>query len=183
MKTIKVTDEMYAELMAISEKMNNQDHEGRRMPYLFHVAEEISEPTCEGCGTPVWVDCDGDYLRTKDEIIEYIAEYMFLDDCHYMCDATSADREFDSMIQATRIYESGEYEDYLEEQDFTLYNEEKRTRYSNGFFTRKACEVYIAQNSHNLHEPSCQLLHAYRNPEMETVSKFLCEISGGEIHL
>ena len=183
MKTIKVTDEMYEALMAISKEMNSQDHQSTRMPYLFHIAEEVLEPTCEGCGTPVWVHIDGDKLRTENEIIEYIAEYKFWEDDDFMPDAPDDVRILDSTAKATEMYESDEYETYLESEDFTLYNEEPRTRYSNGFFTEKACQEHIARNNYHYHNASACLIDAFRNPEMETVSKFLCEISGGEIHL
>ena len=45
--------------------------------------------------------------------------------------------------------------------------------YENAFFTEKAAREHIRINGHNLNEPRTYVNHAYRNPEMELIIKFL----------
>jgi len=46
----------------------------------------------------------------------------------------------------------------------------------------KACKEHIEQNHYHYNNPKDYLVHAFRNPEMETVLEFLCGITGGELH-
>ena len=59
-------------------------------------------------------------------------------------------------------------------------NEEK---YSNAFFTAKACKEHIRLNHYHYKEPRDYLSFGFRNPELELVFKFLCGLTGGNIHL
>lgn len=173
MKTIEVSDEMYAQLMEISKEMNNQDHMATRMPYLWQVQETKQIPTCDGCGTPIWVDELGGTLTTENEIweamINNLVEDGFLNE---------------EAIRLTRLgWSEDKCVEWLEEHEWRRVEVANVNFLSNGFLTLKACKEHIRINSHNLHNPSPYLSHAFRNPEMELVSKFLCELNGGEIHL
>ena len=37
MKTIKISDEMYAQLMELSKEINTQNHRHTQMPYIFQI--------------------------------------------------------------------------------------------------------------------------------------------------
>jgi hypothetical protein len=165
MKNIEVTDEMHEFLMNLSNELNTQNHRCTRMPYFFQVQtkEQISVP--EGCGTEAW-HCDGSMIETDAEIEEAVSEY----------------KEWDKHTTKFGFLEDYEIEEILENAGYNKINYNYESKYQNTFFTAKACEEHIELNDYHYNEPICYLNHAWRNPEMELVSKFLCEISGGEIH-
>jgi len=70
----------------------------------------------------------------------------------------------------------------LELSGYSKVNYDYQSNLENSFLTSKACDEHIRLNSHNLSSPTNYLSHAWRNPEMETVIKFLCELTGGKIH-
>ena len=49
--------------------------------------------------------------------------------------------------------------------------------YKNFFLTQKACEDHIKLNHHHYTDAQPYLFHAWRNPEMEIVQQFLCELT------
>ena len=63
-------------------------------------------------------------------------------------------------------------------EDARSYQVTTEQRYQNTFFTAKACDEHIRLNHYHYKSPVCYLNHAWRNPEMDLVSKFLCELSG-----
>lgn len=166
MKTIEVSDEMHEFLMNLSTELNTQDHRGTRMPYFFQVQtqEQISVP--EGSGTKAW-HYDGSLIRTQDEIKDAICEWKDWDeeDQHKFNDLK--DYEITEMLKTIGYDEV--YYDY-------------RSDLENAFLTSKACDEHIKLNKHNLNSPVNYLSGAYRNPELEMVMKFLCELSGGKLH-
>ena len=167
MKNIQVTDEMYEFLMNLSKELNTQDHRGTRMPYFFQVEtkEQVSAP--EGCGTEAW-HYDGSLIETEEEIKEVVFEYKGWDENN----SESYDKLYD--------YEK---ESILELSGYQKVNYEYRSNYENAFFTSKACDEHIRVNGHNLNSPKNYLTGAIRNTELETVMKFLCELSGGKLHV
>jgi len=54
--------------------------------------------------------------------------------------------------------------------------------FSNAFFTEDTCKKHIEGNKHHYENATDFLSFAFRNPELELVQQFLCEISGGKIH-
>jgi hypothetical protein len=54
--------------------------------------------------------------------------------------------------------------------------------YSNHFLTAKACQEHIDRNDYHSNKPVTYLNHAWRNPEMELVSEFLCGLVGKKMH-
>ncbi len=70
-------------------------------------------------------------------------------------------------------------EDYPDARELQVTTEH---RYKNTFFTAKSCEAHIKQNHYHYNEPVCYLNHAWRNPEMELVSNFLCSLVGKNSH-
>lgn len=165
MKTIEITDEMYKFLMNLSKELNTQDHRGTRMPYFFQVQtqEQISVP--EGCGTEAW-HCDGNLIETEDEIKDVIFEYKGWEETSdEYCHMDDLDKE-----------------DILSDAGYSKVNYDYKSNLENAFLTSKACDEHIQVNKHNLKFPVNYLSGSFRNPELETVMKFLCELSGGKLH-
>jgi hypothetical protein len=167
MKTIQVTDEMYEFLINLSKELNTQDHRGTRMPYFFQVQtkEQIAVP--DGCGIEAW-HYDGSLIETEEEIQDVIIEY----------------KEW-SVEKSEKLYSDlpdWEIEEILEKIGYRKVNYDYRTNLENAFLTSKACDEHIRVNKHNLKSPVNYLSGSFRNPELETVLKFLCELTGGKLH-
>ena len=166
MRTIKVTDEMHKFLMDLSHELNTQDHRGTRMPYFYQVEtnEQIAVP--DGQGTKAW-HMDGSLIETDEKIKEVIYEY----------------KEWDEKNDA--LYNSldeWEIEKTLESAGWSKVSYDYKKELQNAFLTSKACDEHIRINKHNLTSPINYLSGSFRNPELETVLKFLCELSGGKLH-
>jgi len=164
MKTIEVSDEMYTQLIELSKEMLSQDPRGTRMPHIFQIRTIEEVAAFPGCGEDIYVNENGIELRTLDEQREYI-------DKNYI-----PDKEGEEINEY-------EYDFILEEAGFTKMNVTTKHEYNNIFFTAKACDEHIRLNNYHYREPSCYLNHAWRNPEMELISTFLCELSGGKIYV
>lgn len=180
MKTIEVTDEMYNSLMEISKEMNTQDNRCTAKPHLFQVQETKTLPTCDGCGDEIWVSDDGYEIKSKEALIDIVAEDLYDNDEKYAYIEGNDARE-KATLEAQEMWNENECSNWLKENDYRRVEVQNVSFLSNCFFTSKACDEHIRINGHNLHEPVNYLTHAFRNPEMELVSKFLCELSGGLI--
>jgi hypothetical protein len=86
-----------------------------------------------------------------------------------------------------------EKDKYMYESDLDLFIEEncpelKECSYSweyvyhNHFLTEKGCKEHIQRNHYHYNEPVDYLNHAWRNPEMDLISEFLCGLVGKKIH-
>ena len=167
-KNIQVTDEMYEFLMNLSNEINNQDHRGTQMPYFFQVQEEKETAAPDGCGTTVWI-CDGEVLRTEQDIKEAVFEYKEWD-----LESEDDNKKFESLCEY-------QIEEILENNYYQCDVTTEHT-YSNAFFTLKACDEHIKRNRHNLNSPVNFLSYAARNPELEKLFEFLCGLTGGTPH-
>jgi 5'-3' exonuclease len=159
MKTIEVTDEMYASLIELSEELNTQDHRATAMPYFFQIQtqEEVAVP--DGCGNEAW-HYDGTLLKTDKEINEEVSEIK--------------DISTDKVAELS----NDEKEEILEKAGWNKVCYDYKDKYENAFFTAKACKEHIRLNSYHYIKPVDYLSHASRNPELELVLKFLCELTG-----
>ena len=175
MKNIEVTDEMYSSLMELSKEMTTQDMRGTRMPHLFQVQETKKVPAYDGCGDVFWYnhECEQE-LRANKEIIEWLSE-----DGNELSTSIIEKGVSEAKFEAMDIWTLHEL---LEKKGFSKFYDNDGYTYSNAFFTSKGCDEHIRTNKHNLHSPINFLNHAFRNAEMELVSKFLCELSGGKLH-
>lgn len=176
MKTIEITDEMYAELMHISEQMNKQNHLHTRMPYLVQVCTDEEVAAHEGSGEEIWYDGEGSVLHTEsgeNEIFECIKQCL-IDEEDFEEDAAEE--------KADDICSEGDFDTFLEDRGWTHSQIEDKTIYKNGFLTKEAALKHIEENKHHYNNPRTCIVGLFRNPEMETVAKFLCELSGGKIH-
>lgn len=107
---------------------------------------------------------DGTKIETDEEINEVISEYKGQD------------------IDSVKKLEYYEKEEILEEDGWRKIWYDYEYEYSNAFLTEKACKHHIECNAHHYFEGTDYISHAFRNPELETLLKFICQLSGGEIH-
>jgi hypothetical protein len=165
MKTIEVSDEMYEKLIALSNEMNNQDHRCTAMPYFFQVRE-----TKRVYGVDPDYGSDG-YMWVRDGAIENTKESMIqaLENDEIEFDKENATKSYLELLMEENGFNKGYYK-----------NEEV---YSNCFLTEKSCKEHIQANKYHYEEPVDYLSHAFRNPDMELISQFLCELTGGKIHI
>jgi len=169
MKTITVSDEIYNALMDISKELNSQNHRCTAMPYFFQIQTDSWESCAKGQGEEVWF-CDGSFLENEKEIKEAVIEYQ----------------EWNELPEAEieekfNLLNSWEIEEILEK-NYTKVNRIKKETLQNCFFTEKACLEHIKNNSYRYSNPIDYLSHAFRNPEMEIVMKFISELNGGKMH-
>lgn len=165
MKTIQVTDEMYNSLMELSNELKTQSHRGTAMPYFFQVSTKHQVSCAEGNGKEAW-HYDGSLIEDKEDIIQAIYDYH---------DGDKTKKEIKNLSE-------WELDSEMETAGYRKVNYDYEQRLENAFFTEKACKEHIKNNSHNLSSPVDYLSHAFRNPEMELVMKFLCGLNGGKMH-
>jgi hypothetical protein len=170
MKTIEVSDEVYAKLIELANEMTTQDPRGTRMPHLFQIRDwkKVYDWNMNG-DTHIWVN---DY-ETEIETIEEFKEYL-------------EENGFEVPENLEELWEDHwEMEDLLEEKNIEL----KQCSYSlepvyiNSFLTAKAAQEHLDKNYYHYHKNAdVYLNHAWRNPEAETVSNFLCALVGKELY-
>lgn len=181
MKTIEVSDKMYDALIELATNMTTQDPRGTAMPHLFQIRErkKIYHWGLEGEHT-IWIDSDNEReVETFDEFWDYLIDYVLMPDL--------GDEELEAEKQRVRLIwdsESFDIEDFIDEHCPEL----KKCSYSwdyvyhNAFLTEKACKEHISRNDYHYNNPIDYLNHAWRNPEMELISDFLCSLVGKPIH-
>ena len=160
MKTLQVNDEIYDFLMNLSEEIKTQDNRATATPYYFQVQEDHEIAVPEGCGAEVWV-MDGEVcLRTEEDIREAVFEWKEWD-----LENLNHQKKYEQLT-------SFDVDEILEE-NYRKVNIDISHTYSNCFLTYKAYEEHLRRNKHNLKNPKSYLFHAFRNPEMEMIFKFI----------
>lgn len=168
-KIIQVSDEMYKFLMDLSTELNNQDHRCTAMPYFYQIQERKEIPTGEGMGEEVWV-CDGEIcLRTEADIKKAIFEYK-----GWEIESNTDNEKYKALLS----YE----QDEILENNYRKCCVTSDLTYKNAFLTEKACKKHIKLNNYHYTNPSDFLNHAFRNPELEQVMEFICNLTGGAAH-
>ena len=178
-KTIRVDPKTFDALMALSKEITEQDNRFTALPLLFQVQSEETVAAYEGTGTKSWIDEDCD-IMSKDRIKEVITEseqwkeyteiaLVKLAKSDSFSKMSNEEKE-DTMYNNLPYYEK---ESILEGLDCRIVEETTKEVYTNAFFIAKACELHIKQNLHRYNRPICYTKHAWRNPEMELVAKFI----------
>ena len=165
MKTIEISDEIYKELIELATEMTTQDHRCTAQPYIFQIREIEEVPAADGNGTMAWWQ-DGGKIETDEEIEEAVNEY----------------KEWDEATTRFNFLDPDEIEEILESAGYMKIWYEEKEVYQNAFLTAKGCQEHIKRNSYHYNQPVDYLSHAFRNPEIELVSKFLCGLVGKQIH-
>lgn len=166
MKTIQVTDEMNEFLMNLSKELNTQDHRCTQMPYFFQIQTQEQVAAPEGQGTEAW-HCDGSLIETDEEIKDVVFEWKEWDE---------------EKLDVYNMLEEYEIEEILEAAGWYKVHYDYKDKLENAFLTAKACDEHMKSNKHHYNSPVNYLSFAFRNPELEKVFQFLCELTGGEIH-
>lgn len=173
MKTIEVTDEMYNFLSNLSKEIKMQDNRGTAKPYFFQVMEEEEVVVPDGCGEVVWVQDGQICLRTEEDVKKAVWDYYGWPSMHITEDNSEEDLARDCE-EEYKSMSPWEIEEVLEV-NYKKVCVDKKEKFSNCFFTEKACNKHIEINGHNLNNPHSYLHYAYRNKEMEMLFKFLEE--------
>lgn len=157
MKTINVTDEMYAFLIDLSRELNTQNSRATVNPRFYQILtkEQVAAP--EGCGTEAW-NYDGSLIETDEEINEAIAEYKGI-----------------SLAKVKKLNDF-QKEEILEDAGYRKVWYDYKDIYENAFLTEKACNEHIESKKHHYNNPVSYLTYASYNPELETLIKFLTQI-------
>lgn len=179
MKTIEVSDEMYDRLIELATEMTTQDPRCTKMPHMFQIQTKYKVYD--------W-GLNGDercYIDTETEI----------NSCKQLIDLlTELNIEYPSDIEKMwkdswwpsddEKFEGKDLKEFLQEvlPDFQECSYSWNYKYENTFFTAKACKEHIERNHYHYNDPKDYLNHAWRNPEMELVSEFLCGLVGKKMH-
>ena len=173
MKKIEVSDEMYDNLINLANEMTSQDPRGTKMPHLFQIRTKYKVYDWSLNGNErIWIDRNGD----PDEIESYEDLVYYLENL-----------EIEIPENLKNMWEDrfdSDLKDFLNDKcpDLEQCSYSWEYKYENAFLTAKGCKDHIEKNSYHYNDPIDYLNCAWRNPEMELISKFLCGLVGKEPH-
>jgi hypothetical protein len=172
MKTIEVSDEVYAKLIELATEMTTQDPRSTRMPHMFQIRDWKRDYDWNLNGdTRCWIHSDGDF--TVVETLEDFKEYL----------------EYHDIEEPENIEEL--WEDHWDLQDWISDNCDTLQEcsysmepvYVNCFLTAKTAQEHLDRNNYHYHKNAdVYLNHAWRNPEADLVSDFLCGLVNKKMH-
>ena len=174
MKTIEVTDEVHAKLIELANEMTTQNMRGTRMPHMFQIRDwkKVYDAELNG-DVHIYLDRgNGIEVETADDLIDYLNNSEVEFDEAEIRDMWVNDRDFG-------------LPDWLDDHipDLEQHSYSLVAEYTNCFLTAKAAQAHLDANYYHYHKDAdVYLNHAWRNPEAELVSTFLCSIIGKEIH-
>lgn len=171
MKTIEITDEMHQKLVELATEMTTQDMRCTAMPHMFQVQDQKQVYDWGLNGEfKIWLNSDYDReVETFDELVGYLERINF----------KITKKKLKAIWEDTFDLDNFMKENCSDLQECTYSYE---YIYTNTFFTATACQEHIDENRHHYKNPVVYLNHAWRNPEMDLVSKFLCGIINKEPH-
>ena len=170
MKTIEVSDEMYNKLISLATEMTTQDPRGTKMPHMFQIRDWKKQYDWRLNGdTHIWVGDYGEEIETLDEFKEYLENNGF-GIPENIEDIWNDHWDMEDWVESNNIE--------LKQCSYSLVPE-----YTNHFLTAKAGEEHLRLNDYHYHKDAdVYLNHAWRNPEMEILSEFLCGLVDKEPH-
>ena len=178
MKTIEVSDEMYAKLLELATEMTTQDPRCTRMPHMFQIRnwKKVYDAELNG-DVHFFLDRgNGIEVETIEELIDYFnsSDIEFIEDeIRAMWDSWKEQNFDDDLIDWLADNETG-----LEQYSYSLEPE-----YTNCFLTAKAAQQHLDKNYyHYHHKADVYLNHAWRNYEADLVSEFLCGLVGKSLY-
>jgi len=178
MKTIELSDEMYAKLIELATEMTTQDPRGTRMPHIFQIRDwkKVYDADLNGDVHIILDRGNGIEIETYDQLIDYLNDFEieFVED------------EIKEMWENRAEYSwQSDLVDWLQERisDIVEHSYSLVPEYTNSFFTAKAAQEHLDKNHYHYHKNAdVYLNHAWRNPETELVSTFLCGLVGKELY-
>jgi hypothetical protein len=172
MKSIEISEEMYSKLVELATEMTTQDPRMTRMPHMFQIRDWERDYDWNLNGdTRCWIDRADDYLviETLDEFKEYLS-----------------DNGIDEPENIDELWEdTWDLQDWISDNCNNLEqcSYSMRAVYKNCFLTAKAAEEHLESNDYHYHKNSdVYLHHAWRNPEAELVTEFLCSLISKNPH-
>ena len=173
MKSIEISEDMYAKLVELATEMTTQDPLGTRMPHMFQIRDwrKVYDWGVNG-DTRIWL---GDYeweIETLDTFIEYLEGYGIEHKKEEIEELWNNDRDFG-------------LPDWIEENcpDLRECSYSMEPFYTNTFLTKKAAQEHLDRNYYHYHKNAdVYLNHAWRNPEADLVSEFLCGLVDKQMH-
>lgn len=168
MKNIEVTDEMYTKLIELATEMTTQDMRITKMPHMFQIQTREKDIDWGMNGDyKIYLDDDFDEFEANNEedLMEIVKLHCASDDI----DIPEFEMEY-------------EIEEWIQDKGYKECSYSWRYVYQNTFFTAKACQEHIKLNHYHYNDPKDYLNCAWRNPEMELVSEFLCNLVGKSNH-
>lgn len=179
-KTIEVSDEMYDKLIELANEMTTQDMRATRMPHMFQIRDwkKVYDWRCNG-DQIIWVDSSTHFeVETLDDLIDYLSESG-----HF--DGMEDYQEQSEIAEITRLWEENDIGDWISDncEDLEGCSYSMEPVYINSFLTAKAAEEHLRLNHYHYHrDADVYLKNAWRNPEAELVSQFLCNLVGKDLH-
>jgi hypothetical protein len=174
MKTIEVTDEMYAKLVELATEMSEQDPRSTRMPHMFQIRDWKRDYDWNLNGdTRCYVHNDGDFtvIETLEDFKEFL-EYYDIEEPENIGELWEEEGHWDLQDWIS------EHCDNLQECSYSM-----EPVYVNCFLTAKAAQEHLDRNNYHYHKDAdVYLNHAWRNPEAELVSEFILSIIGKKLH-
>lgn len=150
MKTINISDEAAEFISALVNRLRTQDNRGTADPYYFTVCKLVDVPVPEGCG---------------DKTI-----YFDSDDCESYTEEQAKERADE--LEMT-------FDDYIDYRCHK-YDCKEQEKYENFFLTLEGYNEHVKLNGHNIARECNKFYsyvdHAYRNPEIENLLKYVKEI-------
>jgi len=169
MKTIQITDEDYEFLKDLQHELNTQTNDGNADPVYWGVMESEMKGVPEGCGDPIIYMGDGGTMTTK-EAVEYIEN-------DYLSDLDDADKEEWADVDKTDMDDVVRFmNENLNWHDVRMEDqrlEERISRETGAFLTKRACKEYVERYGYNHSKPHTYAMTAYRNFELARLLKIL----------
>jgi len=169
MKTIQITDEDYEFLKDLQHELNTQTNDGNADPVYWGVMESEMKGVPEGCGDPIIYMGDGGTMTTK-EAVEYIEN-------DYLSDLDDADKEEWADVDKTDMDDVVRFmNENLNWHDVRMEDqrlEERISRETGAFLTKRACKEYVERYGYNHLKPHTYAMTAYRNFELARLLKIL----------
>lgn len=173
MKTLEISDELYEKLKYLSDEIKNQNNRGTADPYFYQILTYDKIPTDSNYeDESKWISYEDCFSveNTADAMKQYILDN---------------EKECEDVIKEYLeywCYDNFDYtdEDALEEVfknlGFEKISYKLVPRYENCFLTEKSIKEHIRLNGYHYEEPKDYMSYAFRNPDMDTIFKFLREI-------
>jgi hypothetical protein len=172
MKKIAINDEMYTKLIELATEMTTQDPRSTRMPHMFQIRDWKRNYDWNLNGdTRCWIHSDGDFevVETLEDFKEYL-EYHDIEEPENLEELWEDHWDLQDWISDNC--------DNLQECSYSM-----EPVYVNCFLTAKAAQEHLDSNYYHYHKNAdVYLNHAWRNPEAELVSAFLCSLVDKKLH-
>ena len=169
MATIFLSQVDYDFLKDLQHELNTQTNDGNADPVYWGVMESEMKGVPEGCGDPIIYMGDGGTMTTK-EAIEYIEN-------DYLSDLDDADKEEWADVDKTDMDDVVRFmNENLNWHDVRMEDqrlEERISRETGAFLTKRACKEYVERYGYNHSKPHTYAMTAYRNFELARLLKIL----------